>query len=555
MLSSQYPTIVKSKSMSLSTLQKYFFSVLFLFLTLGTSMAAKTYIPAGGNWSTAGNWSPAGVPGAGDDVDLSGLANKVTVTADATCKNLTLCSSTAGSVTVNAGLTLTVTGVLNSDAWVGADIIGGAGTIKLTGLTPIVSGNWNDVAIFDNLIFAPGAGKIAVIEADISFASSLTVSSGTVQPTYDVASIHSSLTDGGIVTVAAGATLDLESGATTMLFGGNTYQILGEWTYDRLSSVVINGTLKTAKCVNTKELTINTGGSLRTLYTGNFYSSAAPTTFTCAGTMEYASGGDQTIFSLSPSTTYYNLILSGSGTKKLGGNVTVTNSATYKLTDPLTWFERDIYTLTSPAAQRLTGIKTVGSGSNYLTLYDAVRHLNLWGPGDGGITYQLKNETFNIDNSVGAGEMKITATGTSANPIKFIGSGGASHPILAGKNIPNPYDYHAILYFVGSDYVTLDGLNFTINNSDNRIHGIYFSNLGTDGCNNNTIQNCVIDLIDPAHTNGNDPLSRGIYIYNNRNGVDAAGAGNQYGKQLRLWHRYAGCRYELHDRNRNRRKC
>jgi len=61
-----------------------------LLLTLAAGAAsAITYIsePAGGDWNDAATWNPVGVPASGDDVIV---ASEVQLTADATCRDLTV---------------------------------------------------------------------------------------------------------------------------------------------------------------------------------------------------------------------------------------------------------------------------------------------------------------------------------------------------------------------------------------------------------------------------------------------------------------------------------
>src|SRR5204862_8163342 len=71
--------------------------------------------PISGDWNTAANWTPMGVPNGPADIATFGLSNTtdVSFSADTEVNSLifTPAATNPYSITVNAGLTLTVSGV------------------------------------------------------------------------------------------------------------------------------------------------------------------------------------------------------------------------------------------------------------------------------------------------------------------------------------------------------------------------------------------------------------------------------------------------------------
>ena len=76
---------IKKTSVSL------FLTSIFFFLTI--SINGITYVSKkNGNWSNSGTWIPAGVPGAGDDVQISN-GHKVRIDGNFACNSLTVGTS------------------------------------------------------------------------------------------------------------------------------------------------------------------------------------------------------------------------------------------------------------------------------------------------------------------------------------------------------------------------------------------------------------------------------------------------------------------------------
>jgi hypothetical protein len=123
------------------------------------------------------------------------------------------------------------------------------------------------------------------------------------------------------------------------------------------------------------------------------------------------------------------------------------------------------------------------------------------------------------------GGFTLTATGTLANPIIFQKSGVGSNPLVTaatgGTSVPNSVIQDGIWSFIGSDYITIDGIDLLDPNTTNPATMEYgyalFKASATNGCQNNTIKNCVITLNRVNNAAGAGPAvdgSRGIDVIN-----------------------------------------
>jgi len=150
---------------------------------------------------------------------------------------------------------------------------------------------------------------------------------------------------------------------------------------------------------------------------------------------------------------------------------------------------------------QLTGIKNIPG--DYPTLAAAILDLNTQGVGPGGVSFNLAGGN---PQTAPAGGYSITATGTAANPIIFMGNSNtitaAPAPVVGDRT-------DAIFRLIGSDYVTLQGFSM-IENPANTVGGAIavqqmtefgvalFLASATDGAQNNTIQGNSIDLTSSA---------------------------------------------------------
>ncbi|RZK63245.1 MAG: T9SS type A sorting domain-containing protein, partial [Hymenobacter sp.] len=172
---------------------------------------------------------------------------------------------------------------------------------------------------------------------------------------------------------------------------------------------------------------------------------------------------------------------------------------------------------------QLAGTKTIGT--DYPTLAAAIAALNAQGVGAGGVTFNVPagyTETF---ASATAGSITLSSTSaspsTTANQVVFQKSGSGANPLItAGPGTTAALD--AIISLSGTDYVTFDGIDLTENsaNANTTTQAEYgyafFRPSATDGCQNNTIRNCVVTL------NKTNPASIGIAGLSNSAGSATA---------------------------------
>lgn len=172
---------------------------------------------------------------------------------------------------------------------------------------------------------------------------------------------------------------------------------------------------------------------------------------------------------------------------------------------------------TNLCAQGLTGTRNVCTTCTYQTLGEAIDSLNLYGVGSGGViinvqvghTETIPGTGFNLGSSV------LNASLNSANTLTIQKSGVGANPIFTSGVGTGTTD--AMLRLLGTDFVTIDGLSFVDNVSNTTTTaqaewGIALLKRNAtapfDGCQNNTIKNCLITL---QKTNVG---TRGIYLNN-----------------------------------------
>jgi hypothetical protein len=122
------------------------------------------------------------------------------------------------------------------------------------------------------------------------------------------------------------------------------------------------------------------------------------------------------------------------------------------------------------------------------------------------------------------GGFTFTATGTSANTITFQKNGPGANPLITaftGTATPASALQDGVWKFIGSDYVTIDGIDINDPNTSNPATMEYgygfFKASATNGCQNNMIRNCTISLSIVNNVLGSGPAvdgSRGIDMVN-----------------------------------------
>ena len=144
---------------------------------------------------------------------------------------------------------------------------------------------------------------------------------------------------------------------------------------------------------------------------------------------------------------------------------------------------------------QLTGIKTIPG--DYATIASAITALNSSGVGAGGVSF---NVAAGYTEMITA-PLSITATGTLANPIIFQKNGAGANPLITAYNgtaTAASAVQDGIWNLVGSDYVTIDGISLVDSNPNNPATMEYgyamFKASASNGCQYNTIKNCVVTL-------------------------------------------------------------
>lgn len=155
---------------------------------------------------------------------------------------------------------------------------------------------------------------------------------------------------------------------------------------------------------------------------------------------------------------------------------------------------------------------------SYASLAAAISDLNLQGI-SGPVTFSIVGP---YAETAPTGGYTITATGTSANPINIIATGGATiSAYTGGTGTPGTAIQDGVFHVVGSDFITFNGLTIIDPNTTNPAtmeYGIgFFKASATDGCQNNTVTNCTITLSYNNNASGTGPSyegSKGIMFIN-----------------------------------------
>jgi hypothetical protein len=179
-----------------------------------------------------------------------------------------------------------------------------------------------------------------------------------------------------------------------------------------------------------------------------------------------------------------------------------------------------VFSVSTLQAQ-LTGVKTIPG--DYATISAFVADANSVGIGAGGVVVNVAGGHIETSTAV----IALTATGTAANPIVIQKSGVGANPLITsytgGTGTPGSATQDGVFALVGSDYVTIDGIDLVENaaNSSNPSSMEYgfgmFKASATDGCQFNVIRNCAITLSNINNASGSGPSfdgSRGINLIN-----------------------------------------
>ncbi|MCX6232597.1 MAG: hypothetical protein NTZ33_13760, partial [Bacteroidetes bacterium] len=155
-----------------------------------------------------------------------------------------------------------------------------------------------------------------------------------------------------------------------------------------------------------------------------------------------------------------------------------------------------IFLIATSSWAQLSGVKTIPG--TYASISAAIADLNTNGVGTGGVIFNIAaayTETISAT-------LSLTATGTASNPIVFQKSGAGANPLITayttGIATSDSTVQDGIWNFIGSDYVTIDGIDLYDPNTTNPATMEYgygfFKQSDVNGCQNNTIKNCVVTL-------------------------------------------------------------
>lgn len=284
-----------------------------------TANAATVTTLFGGSWEVGGIWDSGTPPTAADDVIISS-GNNVTLTSDVTVASITVNSEDLTVFTINSGYTLTVTGDVTI-----------YGSPDATSCQIACNGN---IIIGGNLIFN---GDASNAQAQLSMGDGSS------------ASLTGSIVFTGFGRVWSGSTANVHtfnfngSGDRSIKFTGNRFHNINFNTGGNVTATtnltattvygnidVVSGSFRNGGFSMSgnsgKTFTVRSGATLQ--MSGVF---GLPTGFSMVleptSTVHY-SGSSQTVGVPNNSQNYSNLLISGTGTKSLGGNITVTGNLT-----------------------------------------------------------------------------------------------------------------------------------------------------------------------------------------------------------------------------------
>lgn len=188
----------------------------------------------------------------------------------------------------------------------------------------------------------------------------------------------------------------------------------------------------------------------------------------------------------------YTIEIYSDAPSSLGTQFLSNSSANYKAT----------FTVTNAGNVDVFSSGGTSTFASYSTLAAAITAINGGTVHTGTITAFVAN---GYAETAPAGGYSITATGTASNPITFRKSNATgANPVLTASASPTAGALNdAVIKIIGGDYITIDGFtllenaNTTTTAASNNmtewgIALLYAST--TNGCQNNTIQNCTITL-------------------------------------------------------------
>jgi autotransporter-associated beta strand protein len=396
-----------------------------LFFIVSIAQGATRYSVASGNWNSTSTWSTtsggaagASVPVAGDTVIIEKGFN-VTVTADAACGTITFTTTTATSLTINSGFTLTVSGAIT---------------------IPRTTTGENLIAVGDGTL---NAGSIAFTSGGSTVNHEITIATGTVVVTGNITTnstgISASITFTGAGLLRVGGQL-MSSGTV----GGTLTTVPG-------STVDYYGAAQTAKVATYYNLTVSGSGAktfattptvngiLSLEGTATIVATSGVVTYGSAATLQYNTSTARTATSeewISSFSATGGIIIKNTGTITLNANksfssspLTVKSGATLALST---------FTLSSPSSLTLengtSGSAITGTGT--LTLGGNVT-VNYTGSGSNPATITCpialaSNRSFTVAND-GSSASDLTISGIISNAFTLTKLGAGTLTLSAAN--------------------------------------------------------------------------------------------------------------------------
>lgn len=361
-------------------------SLVMLLMLVGwnaTAQVTKTTASAG-NWSTI-TWSPAGIPAAGDHV----------IIAHAVTANVAV---SVGDLTVNAGSTLTMSGVNFTAA--GNTLINGTLADNNNGGTNTFSGTFSIGATGN---YTTGSTSPLVFGGDIS-------NSGTLNRT-------------GAGAISFANTLNI-NGPNAIALGGGTGTLAADVIVTNNTTVsfvgTINGANPASTWVNAASSSLSLNGS-NPMATGILDASANLNTVTYGG-------ANQTV----KSATYHNIVFGGSGTKTIpdiivNGNF-VRNAGTLSFSGSSLTFESSSNANFSLAGGSITfpnfvinkpgGSLTIVPGG---AITSTLASLSV---SDGELNLGVTNTTVRVNGTL-SGAGSISMSGAAGHTLRLFGTNNA----------------------------------------------------------------------------------------------------------------------------------
>lgn len=396
-----------------------------------TTKAATITTLFGGSWEVGGIWDSGTAPTSADDVIISS-GNNVTLTSDVTVASLTVNSEDLTVFTINSGYTLTVTGDVTI-----------YGSPDATSCQIACNGH---IVIGGDLIFN---GDASNAQAQLSMGDGSS------------ASLTGSIVFTGFGRVWSGSTSNVHtfnfngSGDRSIKFTGNRFHHINFNTGGNITATtnltattvygnidIVSGTFKNGGFsmagVSGKTFTVRAGSTLQ--ISGVF---GMPSGFSMVleptSTVHY-SGSSQTVGVPNNSQNYSNLLISGSGTKSLAGNIEVTGNLTISSStlDAVSGGDYDLtiggnYSNSSTFTARAGTVTFNGSGSQEITSGSSSFYDVVFNNTGSGLTLNddmtATNSITFTDGVVSTGANRLIIENTSASSI----SGYSSNSYVNGR--------------------------------------------------------------------------------------------------------------------------